>query len=64
MPDKRDIHQAKSKGRHKSGGQPGSRRGGAIAAGPDPTDAVAGTDQSTNEAGVSGRGHDKRSNSR
>jgi hypothetical protein len=63
VPDKRDIHQAKSKGRHKSGGQSGSRRGGAVTAGQDSAATVLGTDRSDQD-GASGARRDKGGNGR
>jgi hypothetical protein len=69
VPDKRDIHQAKSKGRHKtagqSGAQAGSRRGSAIVAGQDAPAAVIATDRPTNQGGAqTGGRRDKRDNGR
>jgi hypothetical protein len=72
MPDKRDIHQAKSKGRHKPGGgssaagQAGSRRGAAMVTGPDTAAAIVGGDRSAKQGNApsAGGGRDRERNRR
>lgn len=57
MPDKRDIHQAKSKGRHKT--TAGSRRGAAVVTGPDTDGTVIDRSMKQDNAGPAGTGRRK-----
>lgn len=62
MPDKRDIHQAKSKGRHKT--TAGSRRGAAVVTGPDTDGTVIERSMKQDNAAPAGTGRMKKNNGR
>ncbi|GAA5183986.1 hypothetical protein GCM10023322_24480 [Rugosimonospora acidiphila] len=63
MPDKREVHQAKSKGRRKSN-QPGSGRGATLVTGPDTAGTAIGLDRSTKQDNAPSAGRAKRGNGR